>query len=200
MSVMAFATSILCNKPANAGDAGDMSTIDLQTYADFVADYTLDRIADLTGVEADKLERLAAVHAHSDRKVMSLRTMGFNQMEEGYANHEVEAFGFYIQKGLFEEYASFGHGHDLDDFDTYSHQPGKRWLVVDGHETRWCYRAWEDPYATVDDGVQFYGMPDDRAKIPATPHEPPAACPPGHRCRTSDSELSRTISGAINSR
>ena len=39
----------------------------------------------------------------------------------GYLNDEAEHFGFYLQKGLFEEYASFGrgHGHDLAPFDTY---------------------------------------------------------------------------------
>ena len=36
-------------------------------------------------------------------------------IEAGYANDESAAFGFYLQKGLFEEYALFGrhHGHDL---------------------------------------------------------------------------------------
>ena len=38
-----------------------------------------------------------------------------SDLAKGYANDEVDAFGFYIQKGLFEEYAAFGrgHGHDL---------------------------------------------------------------------------------------
>jgi MauM/NapG family ferredoxin protein len=37
-----------------------------------------------------------------------------------YANDESKALGFYLQKGLFEEYAEFGrgHGHDLAPFDT----------------------------------------------------------------------------------
>ena len=39
----------------------------------------------------------------------------------GYTNDESEAFGYYVQKGLFEEYAAFGrgHAHDLAPFDTY---------------------------------------------------------------------------------
>src|SRR5690606_19202741 len=38
-----------------------------------------------------------------------------SDIQEGYSNHEAAAFGFYPQKGLFEEYAEFGrgHGHDL---------------------------------------------------------------------------------------
>ena len=37
-----------------------------------------------------------------------------------YDNNESKAFGFYVQKGLFEEYAQFGrgHGHDLAPYDT----------------------------------------------------------------------------------
>ena len=35
-----------------------------------------------------------------------------------YGNHESQDFGYYVQKGMFEEYAGFGrgHGHDLADF------------------------------------------------------------------------------------
>ena len=42
-----------------------------------------------------------------------------SDIEAGYANAEAKAFGFYLQKGLFEEYAEFGrgHGHDLAPFD-----------------------------------------------------------------------------------
>jgi nitrate reductase NapA len=32
----------------------------------------------------------------------------------GYTNDESDAFGFYVQKGLFEEYAEFGRGHAHD--------------------------------------------------------------------------------------
>ena len=37
------------------------------------------------------------------------------QIAAGHINDEAKAFGFYLQKGLFEEYAQFGrgHGHDL---------------------------------------------------------------------------------------
>ena len=40
-------------------------------------------------------------------------------MNADYGNDEAHSFGFYIQKGLFEEYAEFGrgHGHDLAPFD-----------------------------------------------------------------------------------
>ena len=64
-----------------------------------------------------------------------------------YENRESKAFGFYVQKGLFEEYADFGrgHGHDLAPFDTYHEVRGLRWPVVDGKETRWRYREGSIP-------------------------------------------------------
>ncbi|SLN62724.1 periplasmic nitrate reductase subunit alpha [Oceanibacterium hippocampi] len=96
-----------------------------------------------------------------------------------YANHEAEAFGFYLQKGLFEEYAEFGrgHGHDLADFDRYHAERGLRWPVVDGQETRWRYREGHDPYVTAGAGVEFYGHKDGKARIFALPYEPPAESP-----------------------
>ena len=96
-----------------------------------------------------------------------------SQMEAGYANDEAKAFGYYIQKGLFEEYAQFGrgHGHDLAPFDTYHQVRGLRWPVVNGRETRWRYREGADPYVKQGDGYRFYGHPDGKAVIFALPYE-----------------------------
>ncbi len=96
-----------------------------------------------------------------------------------YANHESKDFGFYVQKGLFEEYAEFGrgHGHDLAPFDEYHKARGLRWPVVDGKETLWRYREGSDPYVAKGKGIEFYGKPDGRAIIFALPYEPPAEAP-----------------------
>ena len=101
------------------------------------------------------------------------------EVDKDYANAEAKAFGFYIQKGLFEEYASFGrgHGHDLAPFDTYHEVRGLRWPVVDGKETRWRYKEGTDPYVKAGTGYQFYGNPDGKAVIFALPYEPPAESP-----------------------
>ncbi|NMG37127.1 periplasmic nitrate reductase subunit alpha [Azoarcus sp. TTM-91] len=102
-----------------------------------------------------------------------------SQVEAGYANDEAKAFGFYVQKGLFEEYARFGrgHGHDLAPFDAYHQARGLRWPVVDGKETRWRYREGYDPYVKAGEDVNFYGMPDGKAVIYAVPYEPAAEEP-----------------------
>jgi nitrate reductase NapA len=96
-----------------------------------------------------------------------------------YENREAKAFGFYVQKGLFEEYAEFGrgHGHDLAAFDTLHEVRGLRWPVVDGKETKWRYREGLDPYVKQGKGVEFYGNTDGRARIIAVPYEPPAEPP-----------------------
>ncbi|MDQ8022553.1 MAG: periplasmic nitrate reductase subunit alpha [Moraxellaceae bacterium] len=101
------------------------------------------------------------------------------QIAAGYENHESKAFGFYVQKGLFEEYAQFGrgHGHDLAPFDMYHESRGLRWPVVDGKETRWRYREGADPYVKAGTQFQFYGNPDGKANIYALPYEPPAEAP-----------------------
>tara|TARA_R110000765_G_scaffold50066_4_gene101741 strand:+ start:35 stop:2359 length:2325 start_codon:yes stop_codon:yes gene_type:complete len=96
-----------------------------------------------------------------------------------YDNNESEEYGFYVQKGLFEEYATFGrgHGHDLAPFDRYHKERGLRWPVVDGKETLWRYREGYDPYVTPGAGVEFYGHKDGKARIFALPYEPAAETP-----------------------
>jgi nitrate reductase NapA len=102
-----------------------------------------------------------------------------SELNAEYENHESKDFGFYLHKGLFEEYAEFGrgHGHDLAPYDTYHEVRGLRWPVVDGKETKWRYREGLDPYVKPGEGVKFYGRPDGKAVILAVPYEPPAESP-----------------------
>ena len=102
-----------------------------------------------------------------------------DEIESGYDNHESEAFGFYVQKGLFEEYAQFGrgHGHDLAPFDQYHQSRGLRWPVVEGKETRWRYKEGSDPYVKAGKDFEFYGFADGKAVIWALPYQPAAEEP-----------------------
>jgi nitrate reductase NapA len=104
---------------------------------------------------------------------------GLDELQDGFANDESNHFGFYVQKGLFEEYASFGRGkaHDLAEFDTYHKARGLRWPVVDGKETLYRFREGYDPYVPEGEGVKFYGHKDGKAKIIFAPYEPPAESP-----------------------
>jgi nitrate reductase NapA len=102
-----------------------------------------------------------------------------SDLQKGYDNDESNHFGYYLQKGLFEEYAGFGRGkaHDLADFDMYHQARGLRWPVVDGKETLWRFREGYDPYVNKGEGIRFYGKPDGKALIFALPYEPPAESP-----------------------
>ena len=101
------------------------------------------------------------------------------EIQAGFENDESKAFGFYAQKGLFEEYAAFGrgHGHDLAPYEMYHKARGLRWPVVDGKETLWRYREGYDPYVKAGEGVKFYGKPDGKAWIFALPYQPAAESP-----------------------
>jgi nitrate reductase NapA len=100
-------------------------------------------------------------------------------ISKDHPNQEANDFGFYLQKGLFEEYASFGrgHAHDLAPYDRYHKERGLRWPVVDGKETLWRFREGYDPYVKAGTDIQFYGNKDNRANIFALPYEPPAESP-----------------------
>lgn len=104
---------------------------------------------------------------------------GLDEVKDEQLNDEARHFGFYVQKGLFEEYASFGrgHGHDLAPYDRYHEVRGLRWPVVDGKETQWRFREGSDPYVEKGTGYQFYGHKDKRAIIFALPYEPAAESP-----------------------
>lgn len=94
-------------------------------------------------------------------------------------NDDAKDQGYYVQKGMFEEYASFGrdHGHDLAPYDRYHQERGLRWPVVDGKETKWRFKEGSDPYVGKGKGFEFYGKPDGRAWIISAPYEAPPESP-----------------------
>jgi len=107
-----------------------------------------------------------------------------------YRNHEMEDFGFYLQKGLYEEYRLFSisedapkKGHQLATFDQYHQSRGYRWPVIqqgegeEPQETRWRYNAEYDSIVENGADIQFYGNADGKAKIYAYPYEPAAEEP-----------------------
>jgi nitrate reductase NapA len=99
-----------------------------------------------------------------------------------YENDESEYFGYYVQKGLFEEYRRFQFegkkfGHEMAPYDDYHKARGLRWPVIDGKETLYRYREGYDPHVKKGQGVYFYGKKEGRANIITAPYEP-AAEPP----------------------
>ena len=102
-----------------------------------------------------------------------------SELQAGFDNDESQHEGFYVQKGIFEEYAQFGrgHAHDLASFETYHQSRGLRWPVIDNKETLWRFREGFDAYVPKGEGVRFYGHKDGKAVIFALPYEPPAEMP-----------------------
>ena len=112
-------------------------------------------------------------------KDSSVGKFSLDEVPEDRLNDDARDFGFYIQKGLFEEYAIFGrgHAHDLAPYDTYHKERGLRWPVVNGKETKWRFKEGSDPYVKAGSGWDFYGHKDGRARIFALPYEPAAESP-----------------------
>jgi nitrate reductase NapA len=107
---------------------------------------------------------------------------GLEQLQAGHNNSESKHFGFYVQKGLFEEYRSFHmnnpkKGHEMAEFEVYHKARGLRWPVVDNKETLWRYREGYDPHVKAGEGWKFYGKPDGKAVAIFAPYEPPAEAP-----------------------
>jgi len=105
-----------------------------------------------------------------------------SEVQVGFDNDESRHFGFYVQKGIFEEYRRFQHegpkrGHEMAPFEAYHKARGLRWPVIDNKETLWRFREGYDPHVKAGEGVRFYGKPDGRANIIFAPYEPPAESP-----------------------
>ncbi|MEC9196667.1 MAG: molybdopterin-dependent oxidoreductase, partial [Pseudomonadota bacterium] len=64
-------------------DSGKLSPMTFDEYAASVAEYTVEKASEISGVPVAQLERLAQQYADPKRKVMSLWTMGFNQHTRG---------------------------------------------------------------------------------------------------------------------
>ncbi len=99
-----------------------------------------------------------------------------------YDNDEAEHFGYYVQKGLFEEYRRFQwegpkKGHEMAPYDDYHKARGLRWPVIDGKETLYRFREGYDPHVKEGEGVKFYGKKDGRANIITAPYEQAAESP-----------------------
>ncbi|MEC8197894.1 MAG: molybdopterin-dependent oxidoreductase, partial [Pseudomonadota bacterium] len=60
-------------------NSGASEPMTFEEFAEYVAPYTLEKAAEMSGVVASDLEKIAKLYADPDTKVMSLWTMGVNQ-------------------------------------------------------------------------------------------------------------------------
>jgi nitrate reductase NapA len=151
---------------------------DLWQYIEFSKRFTVEEVwpADLIAKAPELKGKTLYDVLYANGQVNKFPT---SDMTPGFENDESKELGYYLQKGLFEEYASFGrgHGHDLADFAAYHKARGMRWPVVDGKETLWRFREGYDPYVKKGESLKFYGKPDGKAVIFALPYQPAAETP-----------------------
>ena len=102
-----------------------------------------------------------------------------SNMAPDYENQESKAFGFYVQKGLFEEYAGFGRKSRT--------RPGALRRLPRGARAALAGGRWQGdalalsrrsrPVCKVRRGNQVLRVPRWQARIFALPYEPPAKSP-----------------------
>jgi nitrate reductase NapA len=149
----------------NADKAGASEPIDFAAYKAFVAEYTLEKTHELSGVPKDKLEALAALYTDPDKKVVSYWTMGFNQHTRGtWANNLV--FNIHLLTGkiskpgcgpfsLTGQPSACGTAREVG---TFAHRlPAD--LVVNNPEHRaTAERIWKLPAGTIPDKPGYHAV------------------------------------------
>lgn len=70
-------------KAAKNAGSGKMTDCTFEEYKALVAEYTLDKAHEISGVDKNLLEELAKIYADPNKKVVSFWTMGFNQHTRG---------------------------------------------------------------------------------------------------------------------
>ena len=145
----------------------------------------------------------SVLQALQDRRGLARRAAGEGPEYKGktlydvlYANGQVNKFplsdlqrvstttnpkelGYYLQKGLFEEYAEFGRGHAHDLADVRRLSQGTRPALAGGGQQGNAVGASARATTLCKEGrgARFYGKPDGKAWIFALPYQPAAEMP-----------------------
>ena len=150
-------------------NSGAMEPISFDEYAASVADYTLDYTAELSGVPAEQLERLAAEYADPDRKVMSLWTMGFNQHTRGSWVNSL-CYNVHLLTGKISEPgnspfsltgqpSACGTAREVG---TFAHRLPADMVVANDEHRQICEAAWKIPEGTIPPKPGFHAVLQNR--------------------------------------
>ena len=99
-----------------------------------------------------------------------------SQIDPEYENAEAKHFGFYVQKGLFEEYAALRARPWPRPCAVRHVSPGPRPALAGGERQgdALALPGGPDPYVKEGSGFHFYGNPDGKARLSSrVPYEPP---------------------------
>src|SRR5690606_18851262 len=152
-----------------AADPGKMEPVDFDAFRSMVSEYTLDKVAELSGVEAGFLEQLAELYADPNIKVMSLWTMGFNQHVRGvWANQMV--YNIHLLTGKISEPgnspfsltgqpSACGTAREVG---TFAHRLPADMTVTNPEHRRHAEELWRLPEGLLPDWIGFHAVQQDR--------------------------------------
>src|SRR3954452_14952998 len=160
---------VLEQRALHANDAQVSQPSSFDAYAKMVSEYTLDRVADLSGVSKERLEALAKAYADPKTKVMSLWTMGFNQHVRGvWANHLV--YNLHLLTGKIAEPgnspfsltgqpSACGTAREVG---TFAHRLPADMQVTNPEHRAHAEHAWKLPEGTIVVKPGFHAVQQDR--------------------------------------
>lgn len=146
-----------------------MEPIDFDSFKAFVSDYTLEKLAELTGSDPGFLEQLAELYANPDTKVMSLWTMGFNQHTRGvWANHMI--YNLHLLSGKISEPgngpfsltgqpSACGTAREVG---TFAHRLPADMVVTNPEHRHHAEEIWKLPEGLLPDKPGYHAVQQDR--------------------------------------
>jgi len=151
------------------GDPGANSPMTFDEFKLFVAEYTLDRVSELSGVPKDKLEALAKAYADPKTKVTSYWTMGFNQHTRGtWVNNQIYNCHLLVGKisepgnspfSLTGQPSACGTAREVG---TFAHRLPADMLLANPDHRKVAEKIWQLPEGTIVGQVGYHAVLQDR--------------------------------------
>ncbi|HET7880963.1 MAG TPA: periplasmic nitrate reductase subunit alpha [Acetobacteraceae bacterium] len=152
-----------------AADPTAMTPTDFDSYAAFVKDYTLEKVAALSGVEQDQLHALAELYADPGRKVVSFWTMGFNQHVRGVWVNQL-CYNLHLLTGKIAEPgngpfsltgqpSACGTAREVG---TFAHRLPADMVVVNPEHRKHVEEVWRVPQGLLPDKPGYHAVQQDR--------------------------------------
>ena len=150
-------------------NSGKLTPISFDEYAASVAEYTLEKVSELSGVPAENLQRLAEQYADPNRKVMSLWTMGFNQHTRGSWVNSL-CYNVHLLTGKISEPgnspfsltgqpSACGTAREVG---TFAHRLPADLVVTNPEHRATAEEIWQLPEGTIPDKVGFHAVQQNR--------------------------------------
>ena len=151
------------------GDTGKAEPITFEEFARFVAEYTIEKTVQLSGVPADKLKKLAELYADPKKKVVTFWTMGVNQHTRGtWMNnliYDVHLLTGKISRpgcgpfSLTGQPSACGTAREVG---TFAHRLPADMVVPNPAHRKICEDAWKLPEGTIPDKIGLHAVAHSR--------------------------------------